>query len=158
MARTGTSERAERRRQGSAAGFTLIELLVVLVVLALGAGAAVALIGRGTDTAAARGAAWDIAAALRTSRARAIRDNVETVFVLDVRNRTFKGSGAAGNLPEALTLTLVGAATERIDRDVGGIRFYADGSSTGGRITVASGEREYRVGVDWLTGQVTVAD
>jgi general secretion pathway protein H len=80
------------------------------------------------------------------------------VFVLDVRNRTFKGPGGSGNLPETLTLTLVGAATERIDRDVGGIRFYADGSSTGGRVTVASGEREYRVGVDWLTGQVTVAE
>ena len=43
------------------------------------------------------------------------------------------------------------------DDKVGAIRFYPDGSSTGGRITVASGERKYLVDVDWLTGRVSIA-
>ena len=40
----------------------------------------------------------------------------------------------------------------------GAIRFYPDGSSTGGRITVSSGERKFLVDVDWLTGRVSIED
>ncbi len=40
----------------------------------------------------------------------------------------------------------------------GAIRFYPDGSSTGGRITVASGERKFLVDVDWLTGRVSIKE
>ena len=38
----------------------------------------------------------------------------------------------------------------------GRIRFFPDGSSTGGRVTLTSDERLYHVDVDWLTGQVRV--
>ena len=41
---------------------------------------------------------------------------------------------------------------------IGDIRFQPDGSSTGGRITLADGRRRMAVGVDWLTGRVSVAD
>ena len=40
----------------------------------------------------------------------------------------------------------------------GSIRFFPDGGSNGGRITVASGERKYEVDVDWLTGRVAILD
>jgi len=40
----------------------------------------------------------------------------------------------------------------------GDIRFNPDGSSTGGRISLADGRRRLGVGVDWLTGRVSVAD
>ncbi|MGB8635652.1 MAG: type II secretion system protein GspH, partial [Rhodanobacteraceae bacterium] len=33
-------------------------------------------------------------------------------------------------------------------------RFYPDGSSTGGRITVIRGQREWHINVSWLTGEV----
>ena len=36
------------------------------------------------------------------------------------------------------------------------VRFFADGSSTGGRVTLMVGERSYAVDVDWLTGRVRV--
>jgi general secretion pathway protein H len=130
----------------------------VLTILGVAAGTAIAVFGRSVQTVSARGAAWDLAAALRVARATAIRDNADAVFLLDVRNRVFKAPGAAGALPEAVTVTLVGAANERVDKDTGGIRFYSDGSSSGGRITVETGARTFRIGVDWLTGRVSVAD
>jgi general secretion pathway protein H len=43
-----------------------------------------------------------------------------------------------------------------VDDKIAGIRFLPDGSSTGGRITVAVGEFEQLIDVDWVTGRVTV--
>ena len=40
----------------------------------------------------------------------------------------------------------------------GPFTFAPDGSSTGGRIELAAGARRMQVGVDWLTGRVSVAD
>ncbi len=53
------------------------------------------------------------------------------------------------------------AGTYRIlstEPDGDSIRFYPDGSSTGGRNTGSSGEGKYLVDVDWLTGRVSIAD
>jgi general secretion pathway protein H len=52
-------------------------------------------------------------------------------------------------------LTIAG---ERGSRAVGAIRFNPDGSSTGGRIVLADGNRKVAVGVEWLSGRVSVAD
>jgi general secretion pathway protein H len=61
-------------------------------------------------------------------------------------------------LPDNLEVKLYGAQSEVTSERRGSIRFYPDGSSTGGRITVASGERKYLVDVDWLTGRVSIED
>ena len=50
------------------------------------------------------------------------------------------------------------AQSEIVDDKHGAIRFYPDGSSTGGRVTLASGERKFLVDVDWLTGRVTIKE
>jgi len=47
---------------------------------------------------------------------------------------------------------------EALNGREGDIRFNPDGSSTGGRISLADGRRRIGVGVDWLTGRVSVAD
>jgi general secretion pathway protein H len=52
-------------------------------------------------------------------------------------------------------LTITG---EQRDVTQGDIRFNPDGSSTGGRISVADGARSIAVGVDWLSGRVSVAE
>ena len=36
----------------------------------------------------------------------------------------------------------------------GAIRFFPDGSSTGGRITLSTDRLAYLVDVDWLTGKI----
>ena len=62
------------------------------------------------------------------------------------------------SLPRGLELKLFTAQAEVSSESRGAIRFYPDGSSTGGRITVASGERKLLVDIDWLTGRVSIAD
>jgi general secretion pathway protein H len=47
---------------------------------------------------------------------------------------------------------------ERQGSQIGSIRFNPDGSSTGGRISLADGGRAITIGVDWLTGRITGVD
>jgi general secretion pathway protein H len=79
---------------------------------------------------------------------------------LDLDKRAFSLSGNARifQLPEKLELKLYTAQSEIVNERQGSIRFFPDGSSTGGRVTVASGERKYLVDVDWLTGKVAILE
>jgi general secretion pathway protein H len=60
-------------------------------------------------------------------------------------------------LPDDLDLKLEAAESQMQSPQVGAVRFYPDGSSTGGRIVVARGDHGYQVGVQWLTGRIRLA-
>jgi general secretion pathway protein H len=78
---------------------------------------------------------------------------------LDVAGHVYRvGNGTERRLPANLSLELLTIAGENRGNVIGDIRFHPDGSSTGGRISLADGERRVAVGVDWLTGRVSVAD
>lgn len=139
-------------------GFTLLELLVVLLLLALVYAMAVPMFSAGLPGTELKGATRQLAAGLRQARGQAIKRKEEAVLVLDVEKRNFMISGDRRryNLPMKLDFSLFTAQSELQPGGVGAIRFYPDGSSTGGRITVAAGIRKYDINVDWLTGQVTI--
>jgi general secretion pathway protein H len=149
---------ADRTPCPRAAGVTLIELLVVLALMALLATIALPLLGPGVSTTAMKGAARELAAALRTARSEAMATRRETVVFIDLEGRRF----AIGNAPQArefpkeIEVKLFTAQMDIVDDKVGGIRFYPDGGSNGGRVTLASGERKFEVDVDWLTGRVAI--
>ena len=141
-----------------ARGFTLIELMVVIMLIA----AAYVLVPRylfsGVSGADLKASSRDIAAGLRMARAEAVNTRRDTSLTLDMEKRTFTINGAqTRKLPELLEMKLVTAQSEVVNQSQASIRFFPDGSSTGGRVTVASGERKYEVDVDWLTGRVTIA-
>ena len=50
------------------------------------------------------------------------------------------------------------ARSEQLSEKGGAIRFFPDGSSTGGRITLSIDSMRYLVNVDWLTGRVKVME
>jgi general secretion pathway protein H len=50
------------------------------------------------------------------------------------------------------------AAFETSGNHLGSIRFFPDGSSTGGSISLASGRETHTVVVDWLTGRVRISE
>jgi general secretion pathway protein H len=58
------------------------------------------------------------------------------------------------DLPKKPELAMLTAQSEQIQDKTGNIRFFPDGSSTGGRITISAGERREDVDVDWLSGRV----
>ena len=144
---------------GRVGGFTLIELLVSLAVLGL----ALALIagykppwsrGLGLQATAA-----ELAAGLRLARSEAIMSNRPVLFDLDLIGHRYRvGTATPRHLPPDLSLELLTISGERLNDREGDIRFNPDGSSTGGRISLADKRRRIGVGVDWLTGRVSIAD
>jgi general secretion pathway protein H len=76
-----------------------------------------------------------------------------------VNGRRYRvGDGAERHLPANLSFELLTIVGESRGAGIGDIRFNPDGSSTGGRIVLAGAQQRMAVGVDWLTGRVTVAD
>ena len=101
-----------------------------------------------------------VAAGLRSAQAQAITRNQERLFILDLEKRQFSlGTELLPTqLPASLTLKMKTAESEQISESEGGIRFFPDGSSTGGAITVTSGDTALSLSVDWITGRVTIHD
>lgn len=144
----------------SAAGVTLIELVVVMVLLAILAGVAIPLLGPGVSTTELKSAARQVAAGLRMARSEAVATRSDTRMLLDLEHRTFRvGSDPKVHpLPRELSMKLFTAQADLVDERVGAIRFFPDGGSNGGRVTLAAGERKFEVDVDWLTGRVAILD
>ena len=141
-----------------ARGFTLLEMVVVLVIAAV---AYAVLLGAPLGKASAadlKAAARTLASGLRQAQSTAMATRKDAVLTIDVESREFVTTldTTPRKLPENLELKLYAAQSEVSSERRGSIRFYPDGSSTGGRITVAAGERKYLVDVDWLTGRVTI--
>lgn len=141
-------------------GFTLIELLAVLFIGALVYALLLGVPLRGTSTADLKSSARSLASGLRQAQSTAMATRRDATLTLDLESREFAVTGSEGTrtLPKDLELKLYTAQTEATSERKGAIRFYPDGSSTGGRITVAAGERKYEVDVDWLTGRVSIGD
>jgi len=141
-------------------GFTLLELLLVLVIAATGYALVVRFTGSGVSGAQLKSAARAVAAGLRDARGVAIATQESAALNVDVEKRTIEVTGAARprSLPDRLDIKLDTAQAEVVDEKRGAIRFYPDGSSTGGRVTLATGERRFLVDVDWLTGRVTIKE
>lgn len=145
--------------RGPGGGFTLIELIVALAVLGF---ALVLITGYKAPWSSGvelKGTAAALASALRLARSQAIADDRPVTLDLDLAARRYRvGDGPAQTLPDGMSIELLTVAGENRGRTKGDIRFNPDGSSTGGRISLSEGQRHVAVGVDWLTGRVTVAD
>ncbi len=139
------------------AGFTLIEMLVVLAILGMALGL-LNLYGNPHNPALSlRAASSAIAAGLRDARAQAIADNHPVPLQLDLQQRQWRiGSLPAHGFPAGVDITITTVAGDSDGDHQGAIRFFADGSSSGGEIILRSGKREVRVSADWLTGRVSV--
>ena len=44
------------------------------------------------------------------------------------------------------------------DESTGSIRFFSDGSSTGGWVKLTYGEKMWKISVNWLTGEITMLE
>ena len=141
-------------------GVTLLELLIVMALMAILAGVVMPMFGGGVSTTELRSSARQIAAGLRSARSEALAQRRETFLVLDVAGKRFKvdQDPREHKLPSGVDLKLFTAQNDLVDASTGAIRFFPDGGSNGGRITIAAGTRKYEVDVDWLTGRVAILD
>jgi general secretion pathway protein H len=148
------------RAPDDAAGFSLLELLIVLMLMAIIAAVTLPIFGPGVSTTDLKRAAREIAAGLRLARSQAIAQRAEAILELDVAARAFRvpPDPRVHTMPEGIELKLFTAQRDLISDQVGAVRFFPDGGSTGGRITLAAGERKFDVDIDWLTGRVSILE
>jgi general secretion pathway protein H len=148
-----------RDEEDRAAGFTLLELLVFITIVGIAAAIAIPSIMRPSHRLGLTSTAREITAALRLTRSAAITRNTELALVIDADLRSYQ-SAAIGErrFPKEIEVLMKVADTERVSASRGGFRFFADGSSTGGELTLSSRGKRTKLCVHWLTGQPMESD
>lgn len=147
-----------RRPRKRANGFTLLELLIVITLVALAYTLLPVFFFSGVSGAALKSDARLVAGGLKLARDQAIFSRKPSFLTLNLKERAFTvdGDSRTHKLHPDVELKLFTSADDQVAEDVGTIRFYPDGSSNGGRVTVGSGARQYLIDIEWLTGKVTI--
>lgn len=140
-------------------GFTMLELIVVLAIMALVTGLAIPALTSGSGTEL-RASARTMVTAFRKARNKAVSTNDSAVLTIDVETREFlvPGEKTARKLPDGVDLDLFAARSQLESETRGGIRFFPDGSSTGGRVTLSAEAGKFAVNVDWMTGRIELLE
>lgn len=141
-------------------GFTLLELLVVLAIVALMTAIAAPRFAAALPGAELDSGARKLAAGLREARSLAVSTNRAVPFTLrgDANLYTIGRGGESRQLPGKLAITLVTGRREISGANQGSIRFFPDGSSTGGRIELKGAGGKRSIEVDWLTGRIRLGE
>lgn len=137
-------------------GFTLLEMLIVLAIVSLVYLVVAPGLNAPKGTSELRAAAYDVFGAARRARGAAIASGAPVDLWFDVAGRQY-GVGPQGrsqNMPLGTAIRVTAARELRGERGRIRIRFFADGSSTGGTIDLALGGQQARLGIDWLSGAV----
>lgn len=147
-----------QRRHGEG-GYTMLELLVVISIAGMLAVGLAGMVASGRDSVTLRAAAKDLTALLKRTRGQALSQNREAAVFIDVDEMIFgqEDGNKHWPLPSEAEVTLLTAAEEVSREDRGAIRFFPDGSATGGGLRLSQDGRNYQISVHWLTGQVSLA-
>lgn len=136
-----------RRARPGEGGFTLIEMIVVVLILSL---VGAIMVGRGpfhSVTLDLRGAARQVASAMREARMQAIYSGTTLLFTLDAAHLDYGlQPGPRQTLPAGVSIA---AGPARFT-------FYPDGSAAGPATALVESGRHVILRVNWLTGAVGV--
>lgn len=153
MLQVGKAEGTKRNE-----GFTLLELLMVMTIIALGATVMSISMRPARGLADLKSAAMNTASRFREARSAAINRHTAQVVLIDAGRRTIKYGRprSSDRIDKDISLRVTAAASERLSASLSGIRFFPNGSSTGGGVRFERRGKAYEVRVNWLTGRVVV--
>jgi len=136
-------------------GFTLFEVLIALALVAAVYLLVVPALGPWLIGVSPGEEARRLASVLREAQASAVATSGETAVVIDRDGRAWASGDRGRQLARGTSFSAVELpAGARLADGRAAIRFFPDGSSTGGRVEVAAAGRRSTVVVDWLTGRV----
>lgn len=139
-------------------GFTLLELIVVLFIVILGFSALGLNIASGNNATEIKAAARDIVSALRYARGTALIARTDISFDFNLKENSYHLSNRdkVYRIADTIDVTLITAQRELKGNASGAIRFFPDGSATGGRITLEREHAVWQIDINWLTGAITM--
>lgn len=141
------------------AGFTLVELLIVLAL----AGVLSVLLAPMLLPSPARTvqqAGEQMVTGLRESRRLARAQRQPQQFFVDTSARRYRVASSKKwhSLPEGMSVRLTTAESLLSSDSQGAIGFFADGSSSGGRIVLGMDGIARQIDVEWLTGRTRISE
>ncbi|MBL1430375.1 MAG: prepilin-type N-terminal cleavage/methylation domain-containing protein [Robiginitomaculum sp.] len=136
------------------AGYTLMELLVVMVIIALATAVIAPRLIISSPTKNVKNAAIQLTALYKKGRVLALRTGVSQVVIIDTVNKAaWLNDQGKVMFDDSVDIDTITARTES-GTDLAGIRFFPDGTSTGGEITVSSDTISYVISVIWANAEV----
>ena len=141
--------------KAEAPGFTLIEVLVVLAIAAVMVASISFTVFQREPTL--KDQAGELVNALRGMRSSAMLRGQpqQVVFAVDAL-RAELPSDKVVRLDRAEEMIVTSAEHQFIENKRIGITFYADGSSSGGTIRLRRGDQLQSIGINWISGKVSV--
>ncbi len=145
------------RPRAAAAGFTLVELMVVFAVAGLLLGVVPVALDRTVDAMRYQSTIREVVSDLRMLRSQAMIAGEDRRYEIDLDARAFVADRRTRQVPDSLNIDAIVGEVDPDNARRGVIRFYPDGSSTGGSILIVrkSSGSGVRLRVDWLLGRVT---
>lgn len=121
-------------------GFTLLELIIVLVISVLGFATVALNLNSGQSSTRLEAVARDIASALRYAHGQALLTHKPVSVMLDLNDNHYRISNRERDyaFDEAIKVSVTVAEDEFAEGEAGTIKFFGDGSSTGG-VSFSSG-------------------
>jgi general secretion pathway protein H len=159
---TGSGSQPTARPPGPApeGGFTLLELVCVLMLLALLTGLVMPGLLRAWQRERDRANLRQLAVALRTARSEAATRRLRVRLFIDLKTGVYRVEGGSQRATlTGMRLTEASLVWQDPFKRNGYFAFYADGSSSGGKLTLIdpTGQRHI-LEVAVITGRVTLRD
>lgn len=140
-------------------GFTLIEIILVMVLIAIMVGLASSAMFASIKKAKLRAVSKDLVSAIRYTRGQAVIKHEDKTITFDVKNKTYQAPRKKMvQIPDEVEIFVYTADSEIADDSKGSIRFFSDGSSTGGWVKLVKDRKIWKINVNWLTGEIKMID
>ena len=140
-------------------GFSLLEILIVMVFIAVIAGFVSSSMTKSLKKAKIRAVSKNLVSALRYTRGQAIVKHEQKTISFNVKEKTYKAPRKKTVLiMDEMELYVFTADSDIANESEGSIRFFSDGSSTGGWVKLIYGEKIWKINVNWLTGEISMVE
>ena len=137
-------------------GFTFIEILVVIIILALASSLVFVNVGKSISKKNTKAFAQQMISLCKKARRMALDEGIPISFNISSSQRCCWIRDKANVIEFPENMSIEGEGIAQLNEDIHTIRFYPDGSSDGGELTLSMPTAPvYTFRVDRLTGLLT---